>query len=374
MDSQVLQWLDANISRVFDSPRKNVFGRDPQSFKIVKIDKKSSCVRVAFGGGVTLALPLSFWMFDRTLNYLRNNPDTVFPIGARLQPPYPKDSIEDEIWREPRPYPSPYKAAPHVLDILACAGMVEFTYTQDRETGRRVQGARRASLTLCPPPDLPDTPKDPKQEFLSKHQANIIDWTEENKSKIIKNRINYSWKKYSRLECERSRNQVSKEIIQSRIRNNGALDLETLDKVMIWGFNRKYPDRDPEKALQTTKRAFDYLDEGNIKKAAITLLQVNGLGISRVSKILGLSDQENLCIYDSRVGYALRTLEKNGKPLFLVPPSQVRPGDTNIRYTEWAQQYEQLIWAAEVIRDHMNRNGCTYRLADMEMALFMMGK
>jgi hypothetical protein len=143
---------------------------------------------------------------------------------------------------------------------------------------------------------------------------------------------------------------------------------------MIWGFNREYPDRDPEKALQTTKRAFDYLDEGNIKQAIITLFQVKGLGISRVSKILGLSDQENLCIYDSRVGYALRTLKNNEKPLFLVPPSKVRHGDTNIRYTDWAQQYEQLIWAAEVIRDHMNRNGCTYRLADVEMALFMMGK
>ena len=67
-------------------------------------------------------------------------------------------------------------------------------------------------------------------------------------------------------------------------------------------------------------------------------------------------------------------MENNGKPLFLVSPSQVRPGDTNIRYTEWAQQYECLIWVAEVIMGHMNRNGCTYRLADVEMTLFMIEK
>jgi hypothetical protein len=66
-------------------------------------------------------------------------------------------------------------------------------------------------------------------------------------------------------------------------------------------------------------------------------------------------------------------LEVNGKPLLLVPPSLVRLSDTNIHDTEWAQQYEYLIWTIEVIRDHMNENSCTYRLADVEMALFMMG-
>jgi hypothetical protein len=38
------------------------------------------------------------------------------------------------------------------------------------------------------------------------------------------------------------------------------------------------------------------------------------------------------------------------------------------------QQYECLIWVAEVIMDDMNRNGCTYRLANVEMTIFMMGK
>jgi len=374
MDPQLHQWLRANTGKVFGSPRKNVFGRNPQSFKIVKVDEESGCIRVAFRGGATLALPLYFWMFDRTLDYLRNSPDTAFPIGARLQPPYPRDSIEDEIWREPRLYSSPYKAAPHVLDILYYAGMVEFTYTRDRETGRKVQGAKYAPDTNIQPPECASSSEDPKQEFLSKHKDTIIEWAERNKYTIIRNRNSYSWKRFSRLECERSRNQVSREIILSRIRNNGALDLETLDRVMRWGFNREYPDRDPVKALQVTKKAFDHLDKGDIERAALTLLKVKGLGISRVSKILGLSDQENLCIYDSRVGYALRTLEYNGKKLFLIPPSQVRPGDVNISDAEWAQEYQRLIWAAEIMRDHMDSNGCTYRMADVEMALYMMGQ
>ena len=41
---------------------------------------------------------------------------------------------------------------------------------------------------------------------------------------------------------------------------------------------------------------------------------------------------------------------------------------------EWAKHYEHLIWTAEVIKNYMNAQGCTYRLADVEMALFMMGK
>jgi len=194
------------------------------------------------------------------------------------------------------------------------------------------------------------------------------------KARIIDYRLKYSWDTKNRFECENERNQIARAIIQSRIRNSGPLDLETLDKVIKWGFNRPFPCRDPEKALETTGKAFDYLDKGDIRQATLVLLETKYVGISRASKILGLSDQENLCIYDSRVGTALQALTYEGKPLIPTPPSQVRDYDTNIQKKEWADHFEHLIWTAEVIKNYMNNQGCTYRLADVEMALFMMGK
>jgi hypothetical protein len=41
---------------------------------------------------------------------------------------------------------------------------------------------------------------------------------------------------------------------------------------------------------------------------------------------------------------------------------------------EWAANYQRLIWTLEIVRDCLNERGQTYRLADVEMAFFMIGK
>ena len=51
-----------------------------------------------------------------------------------------------------------------------------------------------------------------------------------------------------------------------------------------------------------------------------------------------------------------------------------RTCDYNVSDEEWAREYERVLWTMEVIRDYMNERGCTYRIADVEMALFMMGQ
>jgi len=381
MNLILLKWIKENEGKTFESPRKTVFGRNPQSFTIRYIDEKDSLVRISFSKKRTLALPLYFWMFERTIRYLEKNPQITYPIGARLQPPYPKESIEGEIWRKPAPYHSEYKAAPHVLDILALAGFVRFQYTQDRDTGRKIQGARYSKSgkpverPTTTPPITPPSKNSTKEAFLTKYKKTIIDWADKNQDEIVENRLNYHWKKLTRKQCEQQRNQVAKAITQSRVKNHDALDLETLDKIIRWGFGMKYPDRDQEKVLEVTKEAFSHLDEGRIQEATLTLLNVKGLGISKITKIIGLSDQENLCIYDSRVGNALRDLTYNGKRLHLVPISRAgRLYDKNVSNKEWAREYEKAQWTIEVIKEHMNQLGCFYRQADVEMALFMMGK
>ena len=345
-------------------------------FTITLVDERKKFVRIKFVGSKSQALPLYFSMFDRTLEYLRKNPTTIYPIGARLQPPYPKESIEGEIWKDPKPYSSEYKSSPHVLDILVHAGLAKYAYTRSRDSGRKVQGAQYNSestpLNLSTPPEPASV--DEKEAYLKPRREAILKWAEENMEDLTRHRLNYSWKNIGRKECERLRNEVSGKIIQSRIRNNGAVDLETLNAVINWGFGRDYPINDPQRALEVSGKAFEYLDKNDIKNATMVLLKEKGVGISRASKIIGLSDQENLCIYDSRVGFALQRLTHDGERLVKIPPSQSRLGDGGVTNTEWVKNYEHLIWISELIRDFMNENGCTYRIADVEMALFMMGK
>ena len=197
---------------------------------------------------------------------------------------------------------------------------------------------------------------------------------EENEDEIIANRASYSWGNKTTLECVKERNDISKAIIISRIKNDGGVHLNTLDKVIKWGFGRKFPLRDTEKALKITRKAFSYLDKGDLQKAIKTLLEIHDVGIARASKVIGLFDQENLCIYDSRVGNALKFLKHGDEKIILCPPSYTREYDIVSNKGDWAEQYERLIWTLEVIQDNLNRKGCTFRLADIEMALFMMGK
>ena len=102
-------------------------------------------------------------------------------------------------------------------------------------------------------------------------------------------------------------------------------------------------------------------------------MALNKVGISLASKVIGLFDQENLCVYDSRVGAALRDLKYGNKRMILVPPGRGRAGDSATD-NRWAENYEKLIWTLEIVRDYLNEKGCTFRIADVEMALFMMGK
>ena len=70
---------------------------------------------------------------------------------------------------------------------------------------------------------------------------------------------------------------------------------------------------------------------------------------------------------------ALRTLKTEGKPIVKCPPGRSRPGDVCTN-EKWASEYQKLIWVLEVIRDYLNEQGYPFSLADVEMALFMMGK
>ncbi len=380
MDEWVLAWLKNNKGETFKSPRENTFGSKTYKIKIREINDDLERVEISFVGG-TPGLPLFFWMFDRVLTFIETDKDRVVRLGARVEPPFDPDTVEGEIWKEPHPTPStPYKVAPHICDLLVLGGIAEYQKTKNPKTDRIVQGIRRATCDDLPPPSSGPIDEslteitDEKENFIREHKQGIIEWTEKNADKIVLGRFSYSWGKKSTLDCVMERNEVSKAIVMSRIRNCGAVDIETLDKVTMWGFNRKFPMRDADQVLKATKKAFDYLDEEKLKEATKTLLDIENVGISKASKILGLSDQENLCIYDSRVGKALKDLKHESKKIIPCPPGYGRDGDQGLTDDAWAENYQRLIWILEIVRDYLNGRGHTYRLADVEMALFMIGK
>jgi hypothetical protein len=113
--------------------------------------------------------------------------------------------------------------------------------------------------------------------------------------------------------------------------------------------------------------------KGKISDAVEELLAIHDVKIDQASKIIGLFDQERFCIHDSRVGNALKTLQFAEKPVLKCPAGPKKPGDI-CSDERWGENYQRLIWTLEVIRDYLNSEGCPFSIADIEMALFMMGK
>ena len=379
MDERILEWLKNNEGRTFNSPRADAFNSKTNPIKLIEINEVVEKVKIEFVDG-TPGLPLFFWMIDRALRFIKSNKGRTVRLGARVQPPFDPDSVEGKIWEEPLLYSTPYKTSPHICDLLVLAGLAEYQKTKNPDTHRIVQGIRDVTgLDLIDHPFEPscrnptETP-DEREDFIKKYKQTIIEWTAQNKDKIVSGRLSYSWKNKPSSECVRERNSVSKAIIMSRIKNHGAVDIDTLDKVIRWGFNREFPLRNSGEVLKITKETFDYLDDGNLKDATITLLNIHDVGISSASKILGLFDQENLCIYDSRVGKALEDLKDEDGKIIPCPPGRTYPGDQGLTDEAWAGNYQKLIWTLEIVRDYLNERGYTYRLADVEMGLFMIGK
>src|ERR1035437_3071265 len=86
-----------------------------------------------------------------------------------------------------------------------------------------------------PPIGDPSPPRTGKDDFLKENRAHIVSWVEEHQPELIAGRKNYGWNGKTLIEAITERNKVSKDIVLSRIRNNGGLDFETINQVMFWG-------------------------------------------------------------------------------------------------------------------------------------------
>ena len=212
-----------------------------------------------------------------------------------------------------------------------------------------------------------------KNQFLEKYKAIILDWAKANKARLIEARKHYSWSDKEPSVCLAERDEIRRSIDFSRSQNSGGIDLVTLDLIMGWGGFGKFPLRDDEKVLEITRKVFDYVEHNKLSEAVDELLAIDGVDISQASKIIGLFDQDRFCIYNSRVGNALKTLQFAEKPVLKCPVGPKKPEDI-CSDERWGENYQRLIWTLEVIRDYLNSEGYPFGIADIEMALFMIGK
>jgi len=215
-----------------------------------------------------------------------------------------------------------------------------------------------------------------EEGFVEEFEGAIIKWTVSHEKEIVDFK-SYRWKGKTYRESVRARNELEGAIKLSRRNNGGGIDLATGDKIYVWGFDKRFPLRNRQEVIEATREAFQFLDRGDCYQACKRLMRINGVGVAGATKLLGLSDQENLCIYDSRVGNALSDLKKNGEKIILCPPGRTIIRDyvspTNADH-EWAENYQRLIWTLEIVRDYLRGKSRHLRIADIEMALFMKGR
>jgi hypothetical protein len=140
VNSKLLQWLKDKEGKSFGSPRKEIFGRKTRDFEIISVTQDR--VNIKFEG--KYALPLLFSMFDRTLDYLSSNGDKPIWLGAKVNPPYEPNTLEETIWKKPYlgNYTNSYKVGPHICDILVLAGLAKYVKMINPLTDRKVQGAQ----------------------------------------------------------------------------------------------------------------------------------------------------------------------------------------------------------------------------------------
>lgn len=213
-----------------------------------------------------------------------------------------------------------------------------------------------------------------REDFVKKIKDIIIEWVKVHDKEIL-NYKSYRWKHKDYEESVKTRNELEEAIKLSRKENNGGIDLETIDRIFEWGFGKKFPLRNEEEVISKTRKAFEFIEKGEHSKSVEVLMSINGVGIAGATKIIGLSDQEKLCIYDSRVGHALRDLKMGTQKIILCPANRgfKRDYDHATKH-KWAENYEKLVWTLEVVRDYLKEKSYRLRIADIEMALFMMGE
>lgn len=143
---------------------------------------------------------------------------------------------------------------------------------------------------------------------------------------------------------------------------------------MLWGFGCP-SNLDEAQIRQASRLAFELLRMGRISEAAMTLCGLRGIGISRATKVLALSNQTEYGIYDSRAAHGLSDLSRNGKHLIPIPPGRsVAVRSDHGDKARFCRAYRDYTLLLRHFRDRAKETPALAptlrRAADIEMALF----
>jgi hypothetical protein len=180
MDERILAWIKRNIGNTLISRPESL------PFRIKKVDEQRKQLKFVFlnrnDHTEKNALPLCFEMFERALTYLEINKERMVRLGAKVKPPYDLDTIEGQIWRQPHVYPTPFKASPHVCDIIVLSRLAEYGFVENPRTGRTVQGIRYTGLEskMASEKSLPDTSTRTPEAKLSNKVKIVLRYLESN--------------------------------------------------------------------------------------------------------------------------------------------------------------------------------------------------
>ena len=212
-----------------------------------------------------------------------------------------------------------------------------------------------------------------KIQFLEKNKEIIFEWTKNNKSRLLEARKNYSWGDKEPRVCLAERKEITDSIKFSKSQNDGGIDLKTLDIIMESAGFSKFPLRDEQKVLDITRKVFNLITDNKVSEAVEELLAIDGIEIIQASKIISFFDQNRFCSYDNNVANALKTLKFAEKPVLKCPVGHKKPDDI-CSDKRWGENYLHLVWTLQVVKEYLNKEGYPLSVADIEMALFMMGK
>lgn len=113
--------------------------------------------------------------------------------------------------------------------------------------------------------------------------------------------------------------------------------------------------------------------DGKLADAAFRLGQLRGFGISRISKVVALADQDRFGIYDSRSAHGLSDLlDGQGNRIVPIPPGRVVRGDTRSK-RDFCTAFANYTGLLRLLHTFAQAEYGTIfpRVADIEMALFM---
>ncbi len=214
------------------------------------------------------------------------------------------------------------------------------------------------------------------QSFLDGKHEIIDNYFSRYKQKIVDAWRNYQWPLGMSRDISLShRNELEAAMQKDLSEHHGAISKSVFTDVEVWGFGQsKIKDITSMVIEDTTRKAFELLRQGKLREAARTLRSLKGVGISRASKLLALSNQNIYGIYDSRSALALKDIQYNKVPIIPIPPGQQRPsissGDFNVGFEhyQWVLRYMLPKFRKEFTES------IHWRVADIEIGLWVVGR